>query len=114
MDLSEAFDRLNHELLLAKLNPYGFSKNAIKIVHSYLAGRRQRVKINGSFSSRSEKELGVPQGSVLGPLLFDIFISDIFLLLNEMEICNYADDTTIHCSLKELQEVILKLENDTV
>ena len=114
MDLSKAFDCLNHELLLAKLNAYGFSKNAIKMVHSYLAGRRQRVKINGSFSSWKEMKLGVPQGSVLGPLLFNIFINDIFLLLNETEICNYADDTTIYCSHKELQEVILKLENDTV
>ena len=68
------FDCLNHELLLAKLNAYGFSKNAIKMVHSYLAGRRQRVKINGSFSSWKEMKLGVPQGSVLGPLLFSIYL----------------------------------------
>ena len=54
MDLSKAFDCLNHELLLTKLNSYGFSKNAIKMVHSYLAGRKQRVKINGSFSSWKE------------------------------------------------------------
>ena len=114
MDLSKAFDCLNHELLLAKLNAYGFSTDAIQMVHSYLTGRRQRVKVNGSFSSWKEMKLGVPQGSVLGPLLFNIFINDIFLLLNETEICNYADDTTIYCSHKELQEVTLRLENDTV
>ena len=59
-------------------------------------------------------KLGVPQGSVLGPLLLNIFINDIFLLLDETEICNYADDTTIYCSHQELQEVTLRLKNDTV
>ena len=99
MNLSKAFDCLNHELLLAKLNAESFSTDAIQMVHSYLTGRRQRVKVNGSFSSWKEMKLGAPQGSVLGPLLFDIFINDIFLLLNETEINNYADDTRIYCSL---------------
>ena len=64
MDLSKAFNCLNHDLLLAKLNAYGFSKNSIKIIHRYLAGRGQRVKLNGSFSSWKEMKLGVPQGSI--------------------------------------------------
>ena len=85
----------------------------MRIVCSYLTGRRQRVEVNGSFSSWKEVKLGVPQGSVLGLLLFTIFINDIFLLLNETEICNYADDTTIYCSHQELQEVTIILENDT-
>ena len=102
MDLSRAFDCLNHELLLAKLNAYGFSTNAIRMVCSYLTGTRQRVKVTGSFRSWKEVKLGVPQRSVLGPLLFNIFINDIFFLLNETEICNYADDTTICCSHQKL------------
>ena len=113
MDLSKAFGCLNHKPLLAELNAYGFSTNAIQMVCSYLTGRRQRVKVNGSFSSWKEVKLGVPQGSVLGPLLFNIFINDIFFLLNETEICNYADDTTIYCSHQALQEVATRLENYT-
>ena len=80
---------------------------------SYLTGKRQRVKVNGSFSSWKEEKFGVPQESVLGPLLFNMFINDIFFLLNETEICNYADDTTIYCSHQELQKVTTRLENDT-
>ena len=68
MDLSKAFDCLNHELLISKLEAYGFSKSALKLVYDYLSNRKQRVKINGSFSSWQESIKGVPQGSVLGPL----------------------------------------------
>ena len=65
------------------------------MVHGYLSNRKQRVKINGSFSSWQESIKGVLQGSVLGPLLFDIFINDLFISVEETEICNYADDTTV-------------------
>ena len=69
MDLSKAFDTINHELLIAKLHAYGFSKQALKIVLSYMSDRWQRTKINKSFSSWSVLLQGVPQGSVLGPIL---------------------------------------------
>ena len=61
----------------------------------YLSERKQMVKVNGAFSGWKESTKVVPQGSVLGPLLFNIFIDDIFSLVNETEVCNYADDTTI-------------------
>ena len=69
MDLSKAFGCLNHELLIAKLSAYGFSPNALQLIHSELSERKQRVKLNGSFSTWRETMLGVPQGSVLGPLV---------------------------------------------
>ena len=75
MDLSKAFDCMNHELLLAKMHAYGFGKSALKTIHSYLTNRWQRVKINYSFSSWEELLLGVPQGSVLGPLLFKVYLT---------------------------------------
>ena len=68
MDLSKAFDTLNHDLLIAKLHAYGFSKKALILIKSYLSNRWQRTKINNSYSSWTELLLGVPQGSILGPL----------------------------------------------
>ena len=72
-DLSRAFDYLPHDFLLAKLYAYGFSIYALKLIHSYLTNRKQRVNINLSYSSWEEILFGIPQGSILGPLLFNIF-----------------------------------------
>ena len=82
MDLSKAFDSLNHELLLAKLHAYGFARSVLKLLDIHLSNRRQRVKIYGSYSTWRETNLGVIQGSVLGPLLFNIYIADIVCLIS--------------------------------
>ena len=111
MDLSKAFDTINHELLIAKLNAYGFSMNALKLVLDYLSNRWQRVKINTTFSSWSELLKGVPQGSVLGPLLFNLYLNDLFFNLT-CDACNFADDTTPFVSSMNLDEVLEKLEQN--
>ncbi len=113
MDLSKAFDCIRHDLLIAKLHAYGFSREALWLAYSYLENRQQRVKINGSFSTYKHLRFGVPQGSVLGPLFFNIYINDLLLSIQETDICNYADDTTIYTCDMRLENVISRLENDS-
>ena len=112
MDLSKAYDCIPHDLLIAKLEAYGFKKNALKLVYSYLTNRTQRVKIGSTYSSPQHISIGVPQGSVLGPLLFNIFINDLFYMELESEICNFADDTTIYACDTDVEAVMIRLEND--
>ena len=110
-DLSQAFDCLSHDLLIAKLNAYGFSMSTLRFVHSYLKNRMQRTKINSEYSSWEEFMFGVPQRSILGPLLFNIFLCDLFLIMENIDITSYAVDNTPYTTGNSIEEVIQKLEN---
>ena len=78
-DLSKAFDCIPHDLIIAKLEAYGFQIDALRLVYDYQSNRKQRVKLNVTFSSWRDIEYGVPQGSILGPLLFNIHLCNLLL-----------------------------------
>ena len=90
MDLSKAFDTINHELLIAKLYAYGFSKDALKLINSYMSNRWQRTKIDKSFSSWSALLKRVPQGSVLGPIFFNIYLNNLLCFLHCAKNLNFV------------------------
>ena len=113
MDLSKAFDTINHELLIAKLDAYGLDRQSLKIILNYLQDRWQRIKINTNFSSWSQLLQGVPKGSVLGPILFNIYLNDLFSMISDCEVCNYADDTTPFVCDRSLKNTLLRLEHET-
>ena len=113
MDLSKAFDFVPHTLLIAKMHAYGFDMNSLIFFYSYLKRRKQCVKINNVYSSFQILLSGVPQGSILGPILFNIFINDLFLWIEQAELHNFADDDTISALANSIPELISTLENES-
>ena len=117
IDFSKAFDVVEHSILLHKLQHYGVRGIAFKWIESYLNDRKQFVNINGTDSSQKPIEYGVPQGSVLGPLLFIIYINDLPNISKFAHFILYADDANIIVTGQNVHEVMLKVEqlcNDIV
>ena len=110
-DLSKAFDCLSHDLLIAKLSAYGFSIAALRLVQNNLSNGKQRTKINSDFSSWEETLFGAPQESILGPLLFNIFLCDLFFIINETDFSSYVDNNTPYVVGNNIEDVIIKLQN---
>ena len=98
-DLSKAFNCLRHDLIVAKLNASGFSLLTLNLFQNYLAKRKQRTKIIYSYSTWSDILFGVPQRSILGPLLFNTFLRDLFRIVKDVNIATYVDDNTLDDSI---------------
>ena len=86
MDLSKAYDCVNHDLIILKLEAYGAGENSLRFIQNYLSQRQQRVKLGSSFCEWLEIILGIPQESILGPILFNVCINDLLLFIKEADI----------------------------
>ena len=113
MDLSKAFDCLPHAILICKLSAYGLSDNATKLLLSYLSNRKQQIKIGNIVSKWANIQKGVPQGSIVAPLLFNVFINDIFYFIKHCDIYNYADDNTLPFHSPNFDEVVNVLQQES-
>jgi hypothetical protein len=112
LDLSKAFDTIDHDLLLFKLERYGFSKSALNLIANYLSNRFSIVCQSGLKSNKEIMKSGVPQGSILGPLLFIIFINDLCHIQSQSNKCLFADDSTLFIAGKNLHDLTAALESD--
>ena len=111
VDLTKAFDTVDHEILLYKLERYGIRGHANDFFRSYLSNRQQYTVINGAESSRKTVKCGVPQGSVLGPILFLVYINDMYTALQEDSVRLFADDTSLTLFDRSFKTVLAKAKD---
>ena len=112
LDLSKAFDTVNHSILLSKLDLYGIRNIENQWFRSYLSKRKQKVYVNGVFSDSLAINSGVPQGSILGPLLFLIYINDIVQVTNYFSLRLFADDTSLTATGKDLDLLLYQINQE--
>ena len=112
--LSKTFDCLPQDLLIAKLHAYRFDKASLRLMHSYLTNRYQRVKINNSYSLWSLIKHGATQGSILGPILFNVYLCDMFFMVDSIDIASYTDDNTPYRVGKRQYDLESKLQKASV
>ena len=112
MDLSKAFDCIPQELLIAKMDAYGFSEHALTFFFSYLKRLKQSVQINNRCSIFQLLLCGVSQGSILSPIRSDLFINDLFMYIKNSDLQNFADDNIISCVSGSLNGLVSELEKE--
>ena len=112
MDLSKPSTVFHMNYWLAKIHAYGFDLNSLTFFYSYLKNRKQNVKINNTCSIFQVLLSGVPQESILGLILFNIFINDLLMSTKNPELHNFADDNTITCSSSALSQLIKDLQSE--
>lgn len=112
LDLKKAFDTVNHEVLIRKMEILGISSDALSLLKSYLTGRKQVCQVNGSLSSESQISCGIPQGSILGPLFFILYINDLPECLQNSSSRMFADDTNLTISGVSMEEVESAMNDD--
>ena len=113
VDLSKAFDCVPYDLLIAKLEAYGINENLLAYLHSYVSNRKQCVRINNVTSDFETIISGVPQGSIVGPILFNCFFNDFFYFIEKASAHNFADGNTLSKIEETIQNLIALLETES-
>ena len=114
LDVSKAFDCIQHDLLIAKMSAYGFSMDTLVFTYSYLKRKKQNVKLNDIESLLKLLVSGAPQASILGLILINLFINDLFLFIKKTNLANFVDDNTIFAASKDMASLLeeLKFESE--